>query len=100
MPEPVQDIYLSILAKVKVVIDRQNMLVEQIEAERAENRALRADLKRLQADLRRLQADNVNLTVANHIAPTREKVAESKAVLSGLVRDIDRCIAELTALHV
>ena len=97
MPEQVQDTYLSILATVKVVIDRQNMLVEQIKASRAENERLNAEVKRLQEQVKRLQVDNDYLTVATHLAPTRETVAKSRAVLSELVREIDHCIAALTA---
>lgn len=48
------------------------------------------------ADLRR-QVEY--LKVATSIAPTREAVEQSRAVLSELVREIDKCIADLTTGH-
>ena len=36
------------------------------------------------------------LKVATSIAPSREAVEQSRAVLSELVREIDKCIADLT----
>lgn len=46
------------------------------------------------ADLRR-QLEY--LKVATSIAPSRDAVEQSRAVLSELVREIDKCIADLTS---
>lgn len=97
MAEPVHDTISSIRAKVSVILDRQNMLVQQITAERAEAASLRREVERLQAEVRQLKADNEYLAVARGVAVTPQQAEQSRAMLSGLVREIDRCIAELKA---
>lgn len=48
------------------------------------------------ADLRR-QVEYLRVTTT--IAPTRDAVEQSRAVISELVREIDKCIADLTTGH-
>lgn len=97
MAEHVQDIANSIRSKVSVIIDRQNMLSQRIEAERAEVASLRARVEELSAQVSRLKADNEYLTVMRAVAVTPQQAEQSRAMLAGLVREIDRCIAELKA---
>lgn len=97
MAEHVQEITDSIRAKIGVILDRQNMLVQQIANERAENAALRAKVEALSAELKQLKTDNEYLTVMRAVAVTPQQAEQSRAMLAGLVREIDRCIAELKA---
>lgn len=89
--------YDNIRAKVRVIIDRQQMLVEKINAQMAENEKLRSENENLQKQLQRMKVDYEFLTMASVIAHNREEVEQTRAMLAGLVRDIDRCIAELSA---
>lgn len=97
MSETVQEIASSILAKIDVIGDRQAALVSRIEAERAENSRLRARVEELSAEVARLKADIEYLSVMRGVAPTPEQAEQGRAKLAGLVREIDRCIAELKA---
>jgi FtsZ-binding cell division protein ZapB len=96
MPEQDKDIYGSIEAKFRVIVDRQNMLVNEIKSTRAENSRLQAQVSNLKAEIERLKLDNKYLTVSSTVAPTREDTEVTGALLSELVREIDRCIAEIS----
>ena len=96
MAGSVQDTYSSIRAKVAVVIERQNMLVAKMEAVKEENAQLRATIESLRQEISRLNVDNEYLTVASVLSPDRTQVEQPRSLLAGLVRDIDRCIAELS----
>lgn len=97
MAQNVQNIANSIKSKVAVIIDRQNMLAQTIEAERAESARLREKVKELSDEVKRLKTDNEYLTVMRAAAVTPQQAEQSRAMLAGLVREIDRCIAELKA---
>lgn len=97
MAQNVQNIASSIKSKVAVIIDRQNMLAQTIEAERAESARLREKVKELTKEVKRLKTDNEYLTVMRAAAVTPQQAEQSRAMLAGLVREIDRCIAELKA---
>ena len=57
------------------------------------------ELEELVADLRKqvedLRMKNEYLMIASTVNPTRQDVERSRAVISGLVREIDKCITEL-----
>lgn len=97
MAQNVQNIASSIKSKVAVIVDRQNMLAQTIEAERAESARLREKVKELTEEVKRLKTDNEYLTVMRAAAVTPQQAEQSRAMLAGLVREIDRCIAELKA---
>ncbi len=97
MAGTVKDTYGSIRSKVEVILARQQMLVREIEAQRAENRRLESEIASLRKELEGVRVDNEYLTVASVLAHNREDVEHTRSLLAGLVRDIDRCIAELSA---
>lgn len=97
MAEHVQDIAESIRSKVRTIIDRQNTLTQQVAAEKAKAEALQKQVDALQKEVSRLKADNEYLTVMRAVAITPQQAEQSRALLAGLVREIDRCIAELKA---
>ncbi|MDE6461687.1 MAG: hypothetical protein K2L32_02790 [Muribaculaceae bacterium] len=45
-----------------------------------------------------MKIDSEYLTVASVIAHDRAEVESARSLLAGLVRDVDRCIAELSAV--
>lgn len=97
MAENLQDTISRIRAKVSVILDRQDKLVQQITAERAAAAAMQKEMERLNEELRRLKADHEYLTVMRAVAVTPQQAEQSRAMLNGLVREIDRCITELKA---
>lgn len=78
-------------------MERQQMLVDEIKAARQENAALQATIEQLRRELAQIRTDNEFLTVASVISPSRDQVELTRSTLAKLVRDIDRCIAELSA---
>lgn len=48
--------------------------------------------EQLRIDLQKAQLDNQYLRLSHKIAPDRDQVQEGKALIAGLVREIDRCI--------
>lgn len=97
MAQDVQDIAGRIQAKVAAIADRQRLLAETLEAERAEKARLQARVEALTAEVSRLKADIEYLTVVRAVAVTPQQAEQSRALLAEMVREIDRCIAELKA---
>ncbi len=97
MSKGIQNISAGIRAKVAVIADRQAMLVETIRRQRAQVSDLQRQVADLEAEVSRLRADNEYLTVVRAAAVTPQQAEQSRAMLAGLVREIDRCIAELKA---
>lgn len=91
------DIYSSIVSKVHVIIERQALLVNAVNEARAERDSLRRENQKLQEEVDRLKADLEYMAVARSLGSNPQQIADSRAMISGLVREIDRCIAELNA---
>lgn len=97
MSENVQDTASRIRAKIGLVAEHQALLVSRLETERAENSRLKARIGELTAEISRLKTEIEYLTVMRAVAPTPQQAEIGRAKLAGLVREIDRCIAELKA---
>lgn len=97
MAQNVHETARRIESKVAAIADRQRLLVQTVETERAEKQRLQARISELEAEISRLKTDNEYLTVMRAVTVTPEQAEHSRAMLAGLVREIDRCIAELKA---
>ena len=97
MAQTDSDIYAAIEAKVGFIVQRQSLLQKEIQALQQDNDRLRSSLEKLSAECQRLKVDNEYLTVASTLTPGRENVEHTRALLAELVREIDRCIADLKA---
>lgn len=78
------------------------VLVEKYEALRSERDALReqlnqelARLKDLQQQCQQLTDENRYLRMARTVATDTDELARYRAMVTQIVRDIDRCIAQL-----
>ncbi|MBD5244673.1 MAG: hypothetical protein HDS57_04320 [Barnesiella sp.] len=73
---------------------------EQILAERSRLESRVAELKTLldqrDKEISRLRQENEYLRVVHSITPSRGEVERSRAILTELMRDIDKCIADLS----
>ncbi|MDE5901474.1 MAG: hypothetical protein K2H33_09015 [Muribaculaceae bacterium] len=98
MTTTVNDTYKSIRSKVYVIVENQHRLTNEINALKEENAGLRAQIASLQKEMHRMKIDSEYLTVASVIAHDRAEVESARSLLAGLVRDVDRCIAELSAV--
>lgn len=97
MPEAAQNIYLGISSKVRIICERHEMLVRTLEQEREAMKQLREEIETLRRRVDELQAECDGLKAIRAAAPTPEQAEQTRALLTGLVREIDRCIAELKA---
>ncbi len=96
MARNLQETIDSIKAKVRVVIDRQQILLR--EKAEAENRiALLNELVEQQKkEIERLRIEVDYLNMVSVIATSPDAELKFKGILSELVQDIDRCITDLT----
>lgn len=77
-----QDKYLYMQQARDEALAKVEMLQDEIAAKDKELQALRMQVEYMQ--------------IASTIAPTREQVEKTRATIAGLVRDIDRCITDLS----
>lgn len=82
-------------AKMQILLDRyarmealRNQLSERI-------LELEAALEKARVENQQLRTENEFLKIATTIVPDRNDVRQTRALLSELVREIDKCIAEL-----
>lgn len=85
----------SVGAKLLVVSERYHKLEESYQAAKAEITDLKATLMARDRELDRLRVRNEYLTVASSVRGSREELETTKAMIAELVREIDRCIADL-----
>lgn len=86
----------SIRGKATLLTQRYAELLEEKRAADAQIAELHTQLRRQQEEMARMRQHIESLQVVTTISRGREDVERSRAFLSQLVRDIDKCIAELT----
>lgn len=86
----------SLRSKSRLLTERYAEVIEEKRAAEAQIDELRAQLQRQQREISHLRQQIENLQVVTTISHNRKDVERSRAFLSQLVRDIDKCIAELT----
>lgn len=84
-----------VAAKADLIVERCRRLTGQ----RDEALARVAELEKLLAlrekEAEQLRVDNEYLRVASALSPDRSEIERVRSLISGLVRDIDRCILDL-----
>ena len=90
------DTLSRIVRKAESLTDRYEVLSEAKQEADARIAELEDLVSGLEEEVRRLKAEVEYLTVVNVISPTREDIDRSRAKLSGLVQEINKCIADLT----
>lgn len=73
------------------------MLQQTLNQTRQELSNATDEITRLRRENSALKADLEYMTVARTLATDPQQVADTRQMISGLVREIDRCIAELNA---
>ena len=81
--------------KSAVLVDKYQALLTQSQQTAHELEDATATIARLQSQVEQLEQDNQYLRMAHTVAATPEAVAQTRAMISKLVRDIDRCISQL-----
>jgi len=95
MAGELQETIARVNAKMQILLDRY-ALIERRRNEALEKIAeLEAELGQLKAENQKLHTEVEFLKIATTIAPDRRDVERSRALLTELVREIDKCITEL-----
>ncbi len=82
-------------AKMLVVSDRFSLICDQRDKALERIAALETELAAANTKVSRLEQEVEFLRIATTIAPERKDVEQTRALLTQLVRDIDKCIADL-----
>ena len=95
MASELRDTLARLQRKSAVLIEKyQALQALQEQTEQQLQEALEKQEK-LEARVQKLEVDNQYLRMAHNIAPTPEALTQSRAMISKIVRDIDRCISQL-----
>lgn len=86
----------SIRSKAQLLQSRYLMLLDEKRAADARILELQDTLERQKKEINIMQQQIEHLRVVNTLNPSRDDVERSRAILTELVRDIDKCISELT----
>lgn len=81
--------------KAQIVLQRYMLMKQKVAQTAARADELERELEKTKAENQRLRSQVQFLKMASVVAPDREDVERTRALISGLVRDIDRCIADL-----
>lgn len=84
-----------IRGKAGLLTERYALLRKEKEAGDSRIKELEATVMRQQQEIERLRQEAEYLKVVTTLNPDRKDVERSRAILSGLVREIDKCILEL-----
>lgn len=72
---------------------------DELEKENAMARAVIADLRaqneQLEREMQALRSDNDFLIVSHRLAQSPDEIVKGRRLITGWIREIDRCIAEL-----
>lgn len=82
--------------KMLVLVDKYRLLEADKKSVDEENAGLKAEIVRLKKQLEQTNMEKEFIRIARNITNTPEDLAKNKAVLVQLVRDVDKCIAQLT----
>lgn len=85
----------SLSAKMTVIAQRHRMLEESYQAAREEIIQLKATVLARDKEIEQLRLKAEYLAVASTVGADRANVEATKHMLADLVREIDRCIADL-----
>ena len=82
-------------AKTTLLLEKYALIRQRLAEARAEIARLKLLSERKQAEIEALQLKLEYLSVSHTVAPGASELQSTKAMIDELVRDIDRCLAEL-----
>lgn len=95
MANDLKHILERLRGKLDLLTQRYTTLLQEKQAIEERNNELITLTQKQQQEINRLQQEVEYLKVVTTLNPTHKDVEESRAFLSKLVREIDKCIAEL-----
>lgn len=84
-----------VAAKADLIVERCRRLTTQRDEALAKVEDLERQLAERDKEIGRLKVDNEYLHLASALCPDRKEIENARSLISGLVRDIDRCILDL-----
>lgn len=84
-----------VAAKADLIVERCKRLTQQRDELVERIAELERQLEASQKEVDRLRVDNEYLSLASSLVPDRKEIENARSLISGLVRDIDRCILDL-----
>lgn len=88
--------FTRIINKARIIEQRYRKMLDERKNALEAVTDLKAKLAEKDRIIEQLQIKLEYMQVASTIAPTREQLDKSKIVITNLVREIDRCISELS----
>lgn len=85
----------SVITKAQLLRQRHEQLMGELGRHQTRIAELTAQLELRDREISQLRQENEYLRVVHSITPSREEVERSRAILTELMRDIDKCIADL-----
>ena len=96
MASNVQDTLQRVINKSKILTEKYRALMDERRRVEAANESLSSKNEALEKEIERLRRENEYLRLARTISSTPEQTEANRARISKLVRDIDKCISQLT----
>lgn len=96
MSSTLQQRLQAVTAKAHLLVSRYDTLLKAKEEADRRIEELEGELRKEQSLVARLKVEVEELRVVTTLTPRREDVEQSKAMLAEFLRDIDKCIDELT----
>lgn len=84
-----------VATKAYLVVERYSRLREEKNAADERIARLEDELRSNKAEIEKLRMENEYLRIASTLAPDSKRLEETRSLISGLVREIDRCILDL-----
>ncbi|MDE6331357.1 MAG: hypothetical protein K2L80_02025 [Muribaculaceae bacterium] len=81
--------------KAQIITGRYTALRKQLDEANAEISRLSDSIAKLQAEIERLKIANEYLRLVKSVGANPEETRKAKAIITRLVREIDRCILDL-----
>lgn len=82
-------------AKTTLVLEKYALMQERLARARAEIESLRQQLLQQQRKVEELELQRQYLMLSHTVAPGADDTRRALDMIDGLVRDIDRCIADI-----
>lgn len=95
MANELHDTLARILSKSDVFVEKYKALSGERDRLAQQNSDMQNTIQALKLENEKLRQSNDYLKMARDIAPNQESVAQTRATISQIVRDIDKCIAQL-----
>ena len=96
MASNLQDTLQRVISKSKILTEKYRALMDEKCRVDEENETLKSRNKTLEKEIEQLRRENEYLRLARTISSTPEQAEANRARISKLVRDIDKCISQLT----